>query len=109
MTGGPISSHGSPYSGEPVLSVSQSAGEGSMRVLLLPFTPRFVIYTLSIVLTALFAALAWHTPGDIPYVGVFLGLFGGLSVLGTCDLVQKRHAILRNYPISAHLRFLLEE
>ena len=25
------------------------------------------------------------------------------------DLVQTRHAILRNYPISAHLRFILEE
>src|ERR1019366_2803295 len=29
--------------------------------------------------------------------------------LGTHDLIQTRHAVLRNYPISAHLRFLLEE
>jgi glutamate synthase domain-containing protein 2 len=31
-----------------------------------------------------------------------------LSLLGVHDLFQKRHAVLRNYPISAHLRFLLE-
>ena len=37
-----------------------------------------------------------------------LALFAGLTVLGTRDLLQSRHAVLRNYPISAHLRFLLE-
>ena len=31
-----------------------------------------------------------------------------LSLLGIRDLIQKRHAILRNYPIVGHLRFLLE-
>ena len=30
-------------------------------------------------------------------------------MVGVHDLVQTRHAILRNYPISAHLRFILEE
>jgi glutamate synthase domain-containing protein 2 len=32
----------------------------------------------------------------------------GLLVLGVHDLQQKSHAILRNYPIIGHLRFLLE-
>ena len=36
-------------------------------------------------------------------------IFGGLTVLGIRDLLQKSHAVLRNYPISAHIRFLLEE
>ncbi len=36
-------------------------------------------------------------------------IFGGLTLLGIRDLTQKSHAVLRNYPISAHLRFLLEE
>src|SRR5947208_5283719 len=80
-----------------------------MRVMLLPFTPRFVIYTLSIVLTLLFVALAWRDPGLLPYLSIPIALFAGLTLLGTMDLVQTRHAILRNYPISAHLRFLLEE
>ena len=31
-----------------------------------------------------------------------------LTVLGVHDLIQTRHAILRNYPIAGHLRFLLE-
>ena len=29
-------------------------------------------------------------------------------LLGICDLIQTRHAILRNYPIAAHIRFILE-
>jgi len=32
-----------------------------------------------------------------------------LTLLGIRDLLQKSHAVLRNYPISAHIRFLLEE
>ena len=36
-------------------------------------------------------------------------LFGALAVVGTIDLMQPRHAILRNYPLSAHIRFILEE
>ena len=30
-------------------------------------------------------------------------------MLGVRDVMQKSHAVLRNYPISAHIRFLLEE
>ena len=36
-------------------------------------------------------------------------IFGALTLLGMRDLMQKSHAVLRNYPISAHMRFLLEE
>jgi glutamate synthase domain-containing protein 2 len=36
-------------------------------------------------------------------------VFAGFTVLGTRDLIQTRHAVLRNYPISAHLRFLVEQ
>jgi glutamate synthase domain-containing protein 2 len=35
-------------------------------------------------------------------------LFAGLSVLGWRDLRQSRHAVLRNYPVIGHMRFLLE-
>ncbi|MEA2946209.1 MAG: hypothetical protein QOI40_1539 [Alphaproteobacteria bacterium] len=78
-----------------------------MQTLLLPFRRRFVIYTLSIVLTVLFAWLAWTEPG-LRWFAILAVLFGGLAALGTADLVQTRHAVLRNYPIAAHLRFLLE-
>jgi len=79
-----------------------------MHALLLPFTPRFVIYTLSIILTVALAALAWSDPRLLPYLSVPIAVFAGLTLLGTVDLFQTRHAVLRNYPISAHLRFLLE-
>jgi glutamate synthase domain-containing protein 2 len=38
----------------------------------------------------------------------FLILFGSLTIVGIYDLFQKKIAILRNYPVIGHLRFLLE-
>ena len=35
-------------------------------------------------------------------------LFAALSAVGVHDLLQTHHAILRNYPILGHMRFLLE-
>jgi glutamate synthase domain-containing protein 2 len=35
-------------------------------------------------------------------------VFVGLSILGVRDLRQSKHAILRNYPVIGHMRFLLE-
>lgn len=35
-------------------------------------------------------------------------LFGALFLLGVRDVLQRRHSILRNYPVVGHLRFLLE-
>jgi hypothetical protein len=57
-----------------------------MRYLLLPFTRRYVPYT-----------------GALPF-----GLAATLALLGTHDLLQTRHRLLRNYPIVGHIRFLLE-
>jgi len=79
-----------------------------MHMLLLPFERRFIIYTLSIVLTVLFAALVWSDPLLLPTLLVPIVVVAGLAFLGTMDLIQTRHAVLRNYPIAAHLRFLLE-
>ena len=80
-----------------------------MQALALPFTSRFIVLTLCIAATAACAGIAmaqsaWLAPLSVPIL-----LFGGLSLLGLRDLFQTRHAVLRNYPISAHLRFLLEE
>lgn len=49
---------------------------------------------------------------EAPPHGVWVTLAiitGALTAVGIHDLTQRRHAILRNYPISAHLRFLLEQ
>ncbi|WP_322514816.1 FMN-binding glutamate synthase family protein [Rhodopseudomonas palustris] len=82
-----------------------------METILLPFSPRYIALTICAVLAALFASIAvvdYHTK----LFGVLLALalvFSALTLLGIRDLLQKNHAVLRNYPISAHLRFLLEE
>src|SRR5690349_8973124 len=40
--------------------------------------------------------------------GVAAVVLLGLAALGTWDLVQRRHTILRLYPILGHIRFLME-
>src|SRR5262249_1928207 len=85
------------------------SGRMPMNPLLLPFTPRFIVLTLCFAATAALGALLYSHPSTLYEVSVPLALFGGLSALGVRDLFQTRHAILRNYPISAHLRFLLED
>ena len=37
-----------------------------------------------------------------------LAIFGFLTLVGIHDRLQTRHAVLRNYPILGHMRFLLE-
>ena len=79
-----------------------------MRALQLPLTARFLAFTAVLVIAlALFAALV---VGSTPVlVGIPFVVFAVLSLIGVYDLIQKRHAILRNYPLTAHLRFILEE
>ena len=73
------------------------------------FSPRFIILTLCIFVTALLVCGAIYDFEDIFLFAIPIVIFGSLSVLGIHDLLQKNHAVLRNYPISAHIRFLLEE
>ena len=78
-----------------------------LRLLILPFTPRFVALTLSV---AGFLACAIAAKGDWSSLFFLATLaFGALCLIGAHDLYQREHAILRAYPISAHLRFLLED
>jgi glutamate synthase domain-containing protein 2 len=79
-----------------------------MRSLPLPFQPRFIVYTAVLLITAilLIELFVGYTTW---FVEVPLVLFGALAIVGTVDLIQTRHAVLRNYPISAHIRFILEE
>jgi hypothetical protein len=82
-----------------------------LRALTLAFSHRFVVLTLCVFAAVALAILIgssalrrWDAP-----LALALIVFVGLSVLGVRDLLQTHHSILRNYPISAHLRFLLEE
>jgi glutamate synthase domain-containing protein 2 len=79
-----------------------------MHMLLLPFIPRYILLTAAFAGVLAFAYLATAFPQwQILNACLFI-LCLGLAVLGMRDLMQTRHAILRNYPITAHLRFLLE-
>ena len=78
-----------------------------MRILLLPFSARFIAYTAVLIITAALLIELYFFPS--PIVAVPLVLFSALAVIGTVDLIQTRHAVLRNYPLTAHIRFILEE
>jgi glutamate synthase domain-containing protein 2 len=77
-----------------------------MSLLRLAVSPRFVTLTVAAAL-ALLCLVCTLTGGGLLW-GLALLVFGGLAALGCYDLFQTRHAVLRNYPIAAHLRFLFE-
>jgi glutamate synthase domain-containing protein 2 len=51
------------------------------------------------------SAFAWARMGMNAWAAI---AFLFLVLVGIRDLVQRRHAVLRNYPVTGHLRFLLE-
>ncbi len=79
-----------------------------MHTLLLPLQPRFIVFTL-VVLIAAALGLEFFYGFRTLLIEIPLVVFIALAVIGTVDVVQKRHAVLRNYPLSAHIRFILEE
>jgi glutamate synthase domain-containing protein 2 len=80
-----------------------------MRLISLLFAPRYSALLLSIVFFVwTLVEMAWR-PDLFNYLVGALALFGALATVGLGDLVQKRHSVLRNYPILAHLRFIIEE
>jgi glutamate synthase domain-containing protein 2 len=69
-----------------------------------PLASRFYVLVLVIVGTVVFGlgALYWS------WLYIPALVCAALSMVGVFDLVQTRHAIRRNYPILAHLRFFFE-
>ena len=65
---------------------------------------------------AVFVACVLFTLATLPLLGVgqwfwvwpFTLVAGILSMLGCHDLWQKSHAVLRNYPVIGHIRYLIE-
>ncbi|HUO53620.1 MAG TPA: glutamate synthase-related protein, partial [Rhodoblastus sp.] len=80
-----------------------------MRLLSLIFAPRHAALLLSILFFVWILALMAAHPQRAEFLVLPLVVFGGLTVVGLGDLIQKRHSVLRNYPILAHLRFMIEE
>ena len=65
---------------------------------------RYATYIASIVLTVLFAFIAF-LDRDWSWVAI---AFGALALLGTWDVLQRRSTLRRNYPILAYFRYGLE-
>ena len=59
---------------------------------------RYFAWLFTLVLAALF----------LPYSIPLAILFGMLFLVGLSDVIQGHHSILRNYPLTGHLRFMLE-
>jgi hypothetical protein len=75
-----------------------------MWLLLLPLKLRYVLLSTALLGLAACAAWTWYDPGHLTVLAPPLAFFAFFSVLGLRDFFQSRHAILRNYPITAHLR-----
>jgi hypothetical protein len=69
-----------------------------MDRMFLPFTPRFITFTLAVIATlAIIIVMATTGASGVGW-WLCLSAVGGLSTLGVYDLLQQRHAILRNSP-----------
>ena len=79
-----------------------------MSSLPLPLQPRFITLTFAVAATVAFAA-AWAAMPYSIWLIIGFAVASFLTLVGIHDLMQTRHAILRNYPIAAHLRFIFEE
>ena len=79
-----------------------------MQLLRLAFAPRYILITgpfLVLVAALAVATLSTGLQTAALVVTVMMALVVGL---GLRDLTQTKHAVLRNYPVAARLRFLLE-
>jgi glutamate synthase domain-containing protein 2 len=80
-----------------------------MENLKLAVSLRFLPLTLSLVMAVLtFAEMVW-APATVSLLVLPFVLFAWLSWLGIADMRQEKSSILRNYPISGHLRFIMED
>jgi len=68
---------------------------------------RFTVWQITIALSAFCAYLLLQNPDSIKTWAAFI-IFLSLALLGVADRIQRKHAILQNYPVIGHLRFLLE-
>src|SRR5690349_18697068 len=68
------------------------------------FPVRYLIWALSVV-GFVATTFAWAKMGMDKSLAI--GFFV-LAAIGVRDLIQTRHAVLRNYPLIGHIRFLLE-
>ena len=76
---------------------------------MLIFDKRFLTLSIAIAVSVVSLLFAVAFPGWRTLLLPALLIALPLSLLGVYDLLQTRHAVLRNYPILGHLRFMLED
>ncbi len=79
-----------------------------MSLLSTVFNLRYALITWPAILIATLIPLMVAFPGQIWWLLPFAAVCLASVLVGLHDLRQTRHAVLRNYPVAAHLRFLLE-
>tara|TARA_A100001391_G_scaffold85722_1_gene56060 strand:- start:10823 stop:12460 length:1638 start_codon:yes stop_codon:yes gene_type:complete len=68
---------------------------------------RFGALVLVWLCTAVAVAAVWRWSAS-PWAWAALAVFGVLGLRGLWDLIQRRHSLLRNYPLLAHFRWFFE-
>ena len=68
---------------------------------------RFYFFAACVAVFAVAFAMAVLNGSSIPWWLIAV-VSGALSLIGLIDVLQKKQAVRRNYPILAHIRFLLE-
>ena len=63
-----------------------------------------VFFCVALLSLASIAGAIWYSP----WLLILAAISGALFALGIHDLRQRKHSILRNYPVIGHLRFLFE-
>jgi glutamate synthase domain-containing protein 2 len=65
---------------------------------------RYAVFILCVILTCIGLATmrVWSLGEPLAFIAGFL------TVIGVIDLLQSQHAVLRNYPIIGHIRYLVE-
>jgi len=70
---------------------------------------RYAAFAACVVLLVLSAVFVWRDPHAWhPLASAAVGVFAALCLVGVHDVLQRRHAILRNYPVIGHIRWMAE-
>ncbi|GAA2015608.1 FMN-binding glutamate synthase family protein [Catenulispora yoronensis] len=66
------------------------------------------VVSVPVVLTLLTLAAIWAAAAWSPWWLIAVGIVGALALVAVRDVLQRRHSVLRNFPLLGHLRYLLE-
>jgi glutamate synthase domain-containing protein 2 len=80
-----------------------------VEILKLSVSPRFLPFTLCLLLTLLFGALLLTGLTSFSILVVPFFIVAVLTVVGIHDIFQTKRAVLRNYPIAGHTRYIMED